>query len=235
MEYKGWIPTVTGRLSFDFFGDSDFPDDAISQNVSDSKIRYTIIYQKRNLSDATLPCKNQAAKWFFDFQSTFWCVCLGCSMQHEQLSSSDIEPPFSGRLFLFHNKITWKESTLRSIKKAQQKLDSFSSFDAIEQTDLKEFFRSDYDALCKDLTNSASFCADYNLTRNGILTLSINETLTQAPHCPKFPSEPTKRKHLYHIVCSQLYFFLRDIGHRHQHHHPSTDTIIDLYPSDISA
>lgn len=236
MEYKGWIPTVTGRLSFDFFGDSDCPSEAISQNVSDSESRYVIIYQKRSLSDATLPFKHRATQFFFRHQSVFWFVCLGFSSEHQPpsplpLSPSPPEPPLAGRLYIFSTNSHWTNTVEREIASVQDLLERCSKPRILIEKKLHAHFDVEYKKLLEFLCEHAIFCADYNLSRTGVLNLNADASLTKNINAPKFPSEPNAHKHLQHIVCSQLFFFLRDIGHRHQHHYPTTDTIIDLYPS----
>ncbi len=235
MEYKGWIPTVTGRLSFDFFGDSDCPSEAISQNISDSVSRYAIIYQKRRLSDATLPCKHRTARLFFNLQTVFWYVCLGFSseivLQKDSCANQgSTEPSLEGILYIFQDDKIWIETAKKLIEPAQSILEKFSSRDPLIKGNLREFDKK-YNELSLKLREEAMFCAKYELARNGILTLAIDESLPPFKNAPKFPKDLNKKNHLQHIVCSQLFFFLRDIGHRHQHHHPTTDTIIDLYPS----
>jgi hypothetical protein len=55
--------------------------------------------------------------------------------------------------------------------------------------------------------------------------------MVTAANAPKLPESAETRRHIRHVLAAQLFFFLRDIGHRHQHHDPNTDTIVDLYES----
>jgi hypothetical protein len=52
--------------------------------------------------------------------------------------------------------------------------------------------------------------------------------MTHHVRAPTFPAGE-RGGHIEHILTAQLFFFLRDIGHRHQHHDPNTDTVVDLW------
>ncbi|MBM9615020.1 hypothetical protein JWJ90_12090 [Desulfobulbus rhabdoformis] len=235
MEYKGWVPTVTGRLSFEFFGDSDCPTEAISQNVSDSSNRYTIIFQKRYLSDAVLPVKHHTARCIFRQASIFWYACLGsCSEANACLppqpdTSTFSEPNFNGKLYIFHDDQVWQDKIYKEIVSSQNLLKRFSLKPYEERNHLKEKFEENYLNLEKHLLDYSLFIASFELSRHGILTIKVDESQIKYNFAPKFPDSPLLKQHVQHLVCSQLFFFLRDIGHRHQHHPSSTDTIIDLY------
>jgi len=57
----------------------------------------------------------------------------------------------------------------------------------------------------------------FSLKRDGEITIQIGNV-------NQYPSQRTRE------LAAQHYFFIRDITHKHQHHSPSTDTIIDVYP-----
>lgn len=56
MPYSGWVPTANGRLSFRHIGDTDYPErTSYANRVDPHDIRYILVRQRRDLSDAMLP------------------------------------------------------------------------------------------------------------------------------------------------------------------------------------
>ena len=224
MKFKGWIPTVTGRLSFDLFGDTKYPSRAISRNVSDSFNRYAIIYQKRILSDATIPGKEKAARLFFKLEGKFWCVCLAKNNDFIRQRES----PLEGRLLIFHDRNIWRDTVEKLVRRYQA--DLFSYTKKVHPPSLSSLFESKFQTLCTSIIKYSSFSVDFVLERNGIATITPCDPNLISPEAPALPTDLNGKKYFLHIVCSQLFFFLRDIGHTHQHHNDTTDTIVDLYP-----
>ncbi len=92
-----------------------------------------------------------------------------------------------------------------------------------------------YNQTVKDLNlasnQQALIYSEFELKRNGIVKFMF-------PSCDKLKQmenlsedidiENNVYSNKKHNVLSQLYFFLKDIAHTHQHHYPDTDTIVDL-------
>lgn len=73
------------------------------------------------------------------------------------------------------------------------------------------------------------FQADFTLLRDGTATLAVDDEMEIAPDAPALPDDPDEKRHMKHILAAQLFYFLKDIGHRHKHHKNRTDTIVDVY------
>jgi hypothetical protein len=98
-KFRGWVPTVSGELSFSSFGISVTPTPAITANVSDRKSRYIICYQARDSSDVILPFKSFLEKYFLKLDGKMWFVCLAKTGEFE----SKKREIFKGHLFVYHN------------------------------------------------------------------------------------------------------------------------------------
>src|SRR5205085_1594541 len=81
------------------------------------------------------------------------------------------------------------------------------------------------------LQKLAGFHAKFELLRTGEIEITHDVAGRTSPQSLTPPTGPRGNRFI-HSICAQLYFFLKDICHRHQHHHPTTDTIIDLYRAD---
>jgi hypothetical protein len=82
------------------------------------------------------------------------------------------------------------------------------------------------DSIC---TENCLFQGNFSVKRNGVIDIYVDVDVKTAPDAPKFPDEPLAKRHVRHILAAQLFSFIRDIGHQHQHHNPKTDTIVDLH------
>lgn len=78
------------------------------------------------------------------------------------------------------------------------------------------------------LSRNCAFQAQFCLRRNGVVDLIADDKFRRAYDAPEYPSGI-----LLSTVSAQLFSFLRDVGHKHQHHHPTTDTIVDLHELSI--
>lgn len=221
-QYKGWVPTVSGRLSFSIFGATSHPRRAVVSNVGDGKTRFIICYQKRTPIDAVLPWKELTARRLLNLENNLWCLCIARCSDDPVCVDSDL----SGTLYIFNGRENWKGEVEKRVREDQEKLNDLRK-DTEKQIMLESAFDDHFKELKKYLSGKAGFLAEFNLCRNGDLSLRSSEAYELSPTAPTFPEEIEAR--LTHIAYSLLYFFLRDIAHRHQHHDPHTDTIVDVY------
>ena len=224
VQFKGWVPTVSGRLSLSIFGDTNHPRTTVNANIADGKTRYIVCYQQRKLLDAVLPFKNILAKFVLRLEGTFWCSCIAkCSND-----STLIEDKLEGRLLIFNGKKLWKKNGAEKIIHQKQAL--LKQFQFLENdSNIISYYEEEFNSLKNSLGLLSSFYVDFTMGRDGVVTFTIPDQLDISPDAPAFPEDTKAREHLIHVVSSQLFFFLRDIAHRHQHHDPKTNTIVDLY------
>lgn len=228
--YKGWIPTVSERLSYSFIGESTHLGPTTSRNVADQCSQYIISYQHRpGLLDSAIPfLKPLLARFFFSgIRSDFWFICIA------KCDNKNVHAPLEGTLYLIKDTKTWKRSIQPAIQEIFKKLDHFSTLnnnnsDVALDTYLEE---NGIDEQIKNIECQSRYSARFSLERNGVVTMSpspctANEGLSAdtESYC-KNNHENNQDK-----VYAQLFYFLKDIAHIHQHHHSTTDTLSGLYP-----
>lgn len=151
-----------------------------------------------------------------------WFVCIGNTQKYHDIQLEAL----TGQLFLFSDKTQWKDFGRQELRDAKKKLEAF--FDA-KQSSLTKYYARDYELLSQHLQDYSSFSCAFTLLRNGDIKLEHNANAPRWSNAPKV-SEGQDQEVFNHIVASQLFFFAKDICHRHQHHNPKTDTIVDLHP-----
>lgn len=226
-QFQGWVPTVAGNLSFSAFGDSTFPTPAITANVTDQTTRFIISYQSRHCGDYIAPIfRDFVGKFFFKVSGTFRFLCIAKA----ESSGPNRQEQIRGRLLIFHDKRVWRKSVEPLIKESQASLERFR--DQPMGAELSTYFAHRFQRLMTEVPSDSSIWADFTLERTGVLKITSDLDQKKSVNAPKFPQDRNRRNRLFHAVIEQLYYFLRDIGHRHQHHHPTTDTIIGVHKSE---
>jgi len=219
--FKGWLPTVSGRLSFSVFGYADHPSKVVSANVADGKTRIIICYQKRNLSDSLFG--EYFARAFFGLSGKFWFALLA---RADDCATAE-DSPLEGHLFLFHERQLWRKEAEVLVRPAQRDLRAFESMTG--SMSLSSYFGSHFTDLASSLASLSSFNARFQTQRDGETLIDIPALSGFSSNSPAFPDDEPQRGHIIHAVTSQLFYFLRDVGHVHQHHNPSTDTVVNLH------
>lgn len=212
MFYKGWVPTVNGRLSFKLIGDTRYPCEPEYVNSADDRHLYIAICQSRQLSDVLFePILGPLLGYSGDFD----CVFVGRSRR----APSSPDSKMIGKVFLFHRK-AYKATGAKSIFRGGVR--SMRSFDpGAANPGLKTCYLK----ISKQLSRLSDVSVNVVLNRDGIVTLSKitwnNHSLranTQA-HAENIAFD------LDHGIADQIFFFIRDLTHQHQHHGNDADTI----------
>jgi hypothetical protein len=211
--FKGWIPTVSGQLSFGAFGHDSSRHEAVRTNVADDSDRYVICYQMRNLSDAPIPILAP------DIDGRLWFLCLA---QSETFDGRPKER-LVGQLLIFDQHKNFKNCLESVVNSARERLDSFSPSNG--QT-LREHYEQYFETVKNEVRAYCSCCIEFTLLRSGTCTLTFDDSAKVVTGAPGGATDAG----MVHPIVSQAFFFLRDVGHAHQHHSPSTDTILDVYP-----
>lgn len=223
-QFRGWVPTVAGNLSFSAFGETTFPTPAVTANVTDQKTRYVVSYQARHCGDYIAPIfRDFIGKHFFRVKGTFRFLCIAKATSPGLNRQETLE----GRLFVFHDKQTWRNLVEPLVKDSQESLERFR--DNPMGNDLLVHFEPRFQQLIAEIPSRSSLWADFILDRSGVVEIRSDINQEKSEDAPRFPQGKNRQNRLLHAVVEQLYYFLRDIGHRHQHHHPKTDTIIGIH------
>ena len=233
MIYKGWIPTASERLSYSFIGESTHSGPTTSRNVADQCSRLIISCQHRpNLLDSAIPfLKPLLARLFSGIISDFWFICIA------KCDNKDVHAPLEGNLYLIEDTKTWKRSIRPAIQKIFKKLDNFSTLknnnsDVALDAYLKE---NGIDEQIKNLEShlerQSLYSAHFSLERGGVVTMyPLPCTANEEPSADTESCCKDNHENNQDEVYAQLFYFLKDIAHIHQHHRPTTDTLSRLYP-----
>jgi len=224
--FRGWVPAVSGRLSFRAFGQSSFPTKAVSANRSDGKTSYIVCYQRRDASDVVLPFKSALAPLMLKLKGDFYFVCIAKTVHHEGRRQEFLD----GWLILFENTEVWKNHVAPMLKELQDHIRQYRAYSL--SCSLDEHVATKYQATINRAKTLSSFNAQFSLSRSGTVSIAVPLKPVVSSKAPAFPKDTPNRGHMMHLLSAQLFFFLRDIGHRHQHHDPKTDTISDLHRID---
>lgn len=229
--YKGWIPTASERLSYSLIGESKHPKSAISRNVADQCSRRIISCQHRpDLLDSAIPFfKRSLVRFFSDIASDFWFICIA------RCDTENAHAPLKGTLCLIKDTKTWKRSIRPAIQTIFDELDQFLVLkDGNPSIVLDSYVKeNNIDDQIKNVESQSLYSVQFSLERNGVVTIfpssyTVNEDFSaDTESCRKDIHENRLNQD---AVCAQLFYFLKDIAHIHQHHRPTTDTLTGLYP-----
>ncbi|WP_334063697.1 hypothetical protein [Limimaricola cinnabarinus] len=198
MIYTGWVPNVTGHLSFSTIGITSHP--TRSRRVVGST--KTVVVQKRDLLDVIVPFlgNDKASSYFREFISN---RIVGISGNFTFICLYDTPLPngnLKGDIYLLSNakrgpacKAIWKNA-------------------ATGNDNLEESNESILNILKEAKLNSIVH-ALFSLERGGKFTLELQES---------------SGSEVDDITANQFFYFFKDISHVHQHHDPSHDAITEL-------
>ena len=209
--YIGWVPTVSGRLSFRIIGRTDFPERAYRENEVYKEKRIIVVSQMRYLGDNLfvdlinniLP----RARYKFSDKGYFMFSFIGeCDLNTDG-------DRLIGYCFV---SMFPKSKKMRDIKGVTRYMrDTLIFLDmSLERLDyafgLYGFSPVFFSKVC--------------LHRSGIIQF------TELSPIDKDGKKLNDKD--YHFIANHMYFFIRDISHKHKHHDPSADTMLTLYEVD---
>jgi hypothetical protein len=220
--YAGWVPTVSGRLSFRHIGDSRFPTPAITANVNCANERLIVSYQRRPLSDALF---RWAIHHLYGIRGDFW-FALTVRSKDAPIIADRLE----GRIYVYKSREDWRARADDEVGEAIREMEGLRFSDDPNQP---AQMLAQYESARTSLSKTADIVLDFTLERTGEFYISK----------PWFRDKELEygsenyAKHAGHDfgkwVADQSYFFMRDISHAHQHHHPASDTILILQERDV--
>jgi hypothetical protein len=160
-------------------------------------------------------------------QGRFQFVCIAetddiCDPQTQVI---DCQGSMRGQVFIIWNRELWRKNMKDEVFDAFQTLNDYEQFPA--NISLKSYFASTYQKLKIKASQNCAFQCEFMVLRNGVISFFADDQSELAPESPPYPSGIRQ-----HAVISQVYSFMRDIAHVHQHHSPSSDTIVDVYSAD---
>jgi hypothetical protein len=217
--FKGWIPTVAGNLTFDRFGHTNFPSRSIGGSIGKGRQRVTFCFQKRILKDGVIP--ELLLRVQHGRHSKFCFAAAGFVDETDCLS---------GFVYVFSYTLEPRESQWRSVR---HRINDPERQDSLIQQmhdhaydDPKAWWKTFGENYHGFLQRTALFTCGFKIERCGITTITIRK--------PLLPERLTFGSNNEEVECatelaSQVFFFLRDVTHVHQHHPETNDTMTDVY------
>ncbi|MBY2969505.1 hypothetical protein [Rhizobium leguminosarum] len=225
MFYKGWVPTVNGRLSFKLIGETRYPREPEYVNSSDESHLYVAARQSRQLSDVLF---EPILGPLLGFSGAFECVFCARARRAPTVPDSKLV----GKIFLFHRS-TFRESRAKEIFSS-----SVRSMRALDPGAGNPGLRPQYIALSRELAARCDLSVNVVLNRDGVVTLSHIEWRNNSLRQNTIAFADEIEFDLEHGLADQMFFYLRDLTHQHQHHGNDADTITTTQrlraPNDMS-
>ncbi|WP_256753317.1 hypothetical protein [Mesorhizobium sp. Mes31] len=218
MSYRGWVPTVNGRLSFKLIGESRYPSEADYANFSTVSHQYALAVQTRNLSDVLFD-RFLSALLSVSGEFNFYL----CGRSRRGPGSADAY--LIGKLYVFRRFCEGSYAVSGGIKHLLTQMRNTTFLD--QDDGAQSSYLSAHDLLA----SNCDISADFVLRRNGMISISKLAWSDNEFARNSVDYEQDRHVDLEQSVADQLYFFVRDISHQHQHHGPDADTIITTHRS----
>jgi hypothetical protein len=198
MIFRGWVPTITGNLSFSTIGIGRNPKKIFKTFRAVQGVHFAVVAQKRRTSDALLGWFGDFLNWFSNTQGHTIYIFFGrCTEDdgYSEMSGPCVELPLS------------------EYRRLEGKLSALDGQLTDEQ--FNHGFMDAVDTFCSAADSPAGVLSSIVLQRNGAVEIEVSATAGNSFENQK-------------LNASQVYFFLRDVCHVHQHHAPTSDTILDV-------
>lgn len=209
MRFDGWVPTVTGHLSFTAIGGSSFP----SKCVSARNNATACVSQNRDLLDVVLPYSESTLVGRF-VREYFANLVIGVSGQFcfaTCLDRCSGGQEFSGKCYMVPLK-----GNRRNIWRNRRCIGGMSDYDDNFPEYRKRF---------EDEISRLSICtSDIRISRTGHVIIEISEMPILEG------ARDLDRALIAKLAANQIFYFLKDISHVHQHHDPKQDAITEVTP-----
>lgn len=200
---RGWIPTVTGNLSFSAIGNSSSPKRLVSTFREISETQYVIVIMRRRTSDALFGIVGDLLNWIAGRDGWFTFYAIG---KAEKGSSENG----------FHNKIKFVCCAIPDKYKARSQVitENVQSQLSVDYDFIRTHEWVDQQARTLSIEAGIPPVAAI-VERSGACTVAV-------------PNERQDQE--LETLLKQTYFFLRDAAHTHQHHEKKSDSILSVYP-----
>jgi hypothetical protein len=171
--YRGWIPTVTGRLSFSHFGD---PTARRCRGLSrtDGNKRYLLIKQIRKTWDVMLPAWAAFEK-ALGLRGSAQFVCLAETFDVQIPGKpEDKQAELRGKVFIIADRERWSKRVKREFSKCLSALEEYEAFPTPQS--IQTVFAPKNAAFNDIYAENCAFQCSFSLHRNGVLNVTVSET-----------------------------------------------------------
>jgi hypothetical protein len=235
LSYAGWVPTITGQLSFSLIGLGGAAPGCVTANVEFQDIRAG--HPRRRVAVIKRRVTRDLPVTFFPIPDIFRSIAAEFVLLGETRSAArpiirdgkiterdDEIGVLTGDILVvpYHPKQRGAEKSL--VNKIRRHIaaigDSAPRAVVGTDADLKmEMGEWKAEAALKDLK---LVCARFELYRTGEFRLKIVDSL------PVVGTNEEDQSAFDSIIASQIYYFVKDIAHRHYHHRPASDNLLPL-------
>ncbi len=216
--YAGWLPTVSGSLSFRHIGEAEHPTPSIYANVTATGSRLILAYQRRPVSDVLF---GPILHYFLDISGSFWFV-----VQAKGSGLPGNANELEGKIFIYKSSEDWREKSEPIVRPSIKRMNDLRLAEDTLAAAAESGVR--YQEAKTVLQDTADIELDFQLHRNGEAYFS--QPTFKDPDLEYASKDLAKNlgQDFGKWIADQGYFFLRDIGHHHQHHRANEDTILIL-------
>lgn len=245
LTFAGWVPTITGQLSFSLIGLGTNSGDCVTANVethegeaTKAPKRHVMVYQERGASDLPFPFAKLIRPWV---QTHFIMVGSSAPAARPRLDL----PTQNNRYQLLHDEIGVLRGKVYVVPGDQPAdVDSFIGklsirINEIERStprgticggyDLKEEFEL-VPSAAREAGVALADC-DFELYRSGELRLKFD------PNAPAYAGARDDAAEegsgapdaFIDGLSKQVYYFIKDVSHRHFHHDAKSDNILPAF------
>lgn len=206
MVYIGWVPTVTGHLSFSAIGNAHHPSKCTSLRQKNA----VCMMQFRDLLDVVLPYMDNNAVGRF-CRETFANYIIGISGKFcflADLREVVKEDCYAGTAYLVP--LRDNQAKVRAWRKKMSSVPHHS-----------EEYEEINSSLLGEVSGVAACKAEVLLSRNGKLEIKFAEF-------NRVEETADDQELLKRMVANQIFYFFKDVSHVHQHHDPKQDAITQV-------
>lgn len=235
--YAGWVPTITGQLSFSLIGLGGAAPDCVTANVEfwDEKAghprRRVAVVQRRVTRD--LPLTVWPVPYLFrSIAAEFILVgetqpALRPIIQDGKIGRRDDEiGVLAGELIVLPFHDTQSRSERALIRKIRKRIAAAGDSTPRAVIGSDAALGLDLQAWIAEAARAGLTLARFRfeLYRTGEFRIE------QVKSIPVAEDADLDQDEFDAILASQTYYFVKDIAHRHYHHRPSTDNLLPLTP-----
>ncbi len=247
--FAGWVPTITGQLSFSLIGLGTNSSDCLTANVetyagaaAEIPTRHVLVYQERIAHDLPIPAwlAPLARPWV---KTHFILVGSSAAADRPRL---DLRTE-NNRYRLLHDEIGVLKGKVYMVPSDQDDPEAVRRFldtikkriGEIERATPRGTICGDFDLANEfELVPKAAKAAgvvfadcDFELYRSGELRLHFDPTVDTYAEAHDDAGTPDNADPdgLISGLSKQAYYFIKDISHRHFHHDASSDNILPAF------
>ncbi|MFO1080359.1 MAG: hypothetical protein U1E23_07025 [Reyranellaceae bacterium] len=131
----------------------------------------------------------------------------------------------TGDVFIVQRKTAWANAK-QAVETLRTVLDGYS--ERAGHGSLADYVNREWNNCLQALEKLCAFTVKLEICRSGRTTIEVDDADLTREDRPSLGKTRVTQERVAQWLSAQIFYFLRDIGHHHQHHDPTTDTIVDL-------